>query len=311
MGNDSSLTLRGKSLFSDETVAVEFIWNPALTQPLIRWPGCPQGMPLAGLGRLSLRANRCTLVSPGKGPVNPTGVETLALTEHFMAAMILFSSAPIEVICHHGVFPLLDGSADPYLHALRKLGEPYGVVDEHPLECESSFSCRWEWENGYLQAEPSDRFQATYEISREDFESACALESSAQIHSLLAPARTFIFADDFLKIHSAGGLAGADWGMGLVLSGSAAESSRWRGFLAGSPVDNQEHGGKKVLATGLLHPGSYRFPNEPARHKMLDLVGDLALLGLQLPRLRLRLRNAGHLHHHRLLEALIHERAYS
>ena len=47
---------------------------------------------------------------------------------------------------------------------------------------------------------------------------------------------------------------------------------------------------------------------EPVRHKILDLLGDLALIGLALPRLRLEIRNGGHALNHLLLEQLLHER---
>jgi UDP-3-O-acyl-N-acetylglucosamine deacetylase len=46
---------------------------------------------------------------------------------------------------------------------------------------------------------------------------------------------------------------------------------------------------------------------EAVKHKILDLLGDLALLGLKLPRLRLLVRNGGHALNHLLLERLQHE----
>ena len=57
----------------------------------------------------------------------------------------------------------------------------------------------------------------------------------------------------------------------------------------------------------LLHPESERLEQEAVKHKILDLLGDLALPGLRLPRLRLCIRNGGHALNHILLEKLRHE----
>ena len=62
----------------------------------------------------------------------------------------------------------------------------------------------------------------------------------------------------------------------------------------------------RSLGAGLLHPESERMENEAVRHKILDLLGDLALLGFKLPRLRLCIRNGGHALNHLLLERLQH-----
>jgi hypothetical protein len=95
---------------------------------------------------------------------------------------------------------------------------------------------------------------------------------------------------------------------GLLLAATLAEAERAsNAFSPSFQVFNPD----PTLLRGdpaLLHPASYRLTHEAARHKILDLLGDLALLELRLPRLRLHLRNAGHYHHHQLLEALTHER---
>ena len=69
-----------------------------------------------------------------------------------------------------------------------------------------------------------------------------------------------------------------------------------------------QNSGFKGKTFPLLHPESERVDQEPVKHKILDLLGDLALLDLALPRLRINIRNGGHALNHLLLEQLQNER---
>jgi hypothetical protein len=89
-------------------------------------------------------------------------------------------------------------------------------------------------------------------------------------------------------------MAGAGRDSGLLLAGSLAE---YRDLLALNPG---WEGGPYPL---LNHP-AWRMPDEPVKHKILDLLGDLALNGLALPRAAIEVRNGGHPAHHRLLARL-------
>jgi UDP-3-O-[3-hydroxymyristoyl] N-acetylglucosamine deacetylase len=89
----------------------------------------------------------------------------------------------------------------------------------------------------------------------------------------IAPARTFIRQADAERLRAAGGLAGGDLRCALVLG-----------------------------PQGWLNP-PLRFENEPARHKLLDLLGDLALLG-EIPRAHYVAYRAGHRLHGALARRL-------
>ena len=64
-------------------------------------------------------------------------------------------------------------------------------------------------------------------------------------------------------------------------------------------------------ASGWLNPSPLRFANEPARHKLLDLMGDLALLGGTLPLAHVVAFRAGHRLHVALAEAIAADAAAS
>jgi len=92
-------------------------------------------------------------------------------------------------------------------------------------------------------------------------------------------ARTFIFSDDWESLRAKGMLPGALEGCGILLQ---AQGSNLR-VLSGAPL---------------------RHSQEPLLHKILDLLGDLALLGPHLPKLRIRIHNGGHAVHHQLIERI-------
>ena len=58
-----------------------------------------------------------------------------------------------------------------------------------------------------------------------------------------------------------------------------------------------------VVGTGVVHDGALRFPDECVRHKAIDLIGDLALLGA-LPRAFVTAHKAGHRLHHALVREI-------
>ena len=72
------------------------------------------------------------------------------------------------------------------------------------------------------------------------------------------------------------------------------------GLAAGGTLDNA----LVINSRGALNPGGFRFENETARHKLLDAVGDLSLLG-GLPRAQIRLHRPGHRFNHMVVRFLV------
>ena len=87
-------------------------------------------------------------------------------------------------------------------------------------------------------------------------------------------ARTFILENEYEQARRAGLLAGATESCGLLVK---------------SPVD-------KSL---------YRVPEEPAMHKILDLLGDLSFACPALPKIRVEILNGGHASHHQILKEVL------
>ena len=178
--------------------------------------------------------------------------------------------------------PLMDGSALPFFLALRReVGTP-----EATLFYDAPVNLQWDLRKtpdapayGHVRVCPAETFEVEYRLERPDYPgefSSCANVSVYSPEDLyrIFMARTFIAERDYELARQNGLLKGVDASCGLLLKHSGEE----RG---------------------------YRVAEEPALHKILDLVGDLTFAFPALPRIRVEILNGGHACHRRILEAVL------
>jgi len=173
--------------------------------------------------------------------------------EHFMATLHAFGITNLSIKISKEV-PIDDGSAVKFCNLIRESGivEQSEIIPEinitktHIIGIESEIT-------KYIKIEPYDGFAVKYTLIYDEPLGKMAYEfnmdSPESFEREIAPARTYGFVDDFHKL--------ADMGL--------AEGGRLNNFIL---IDNG-----KILNTKL------RFPEELARHKILDIIGDFYLLG--------------------------------
>ena len=178
----------------------------------------------------------------------------LATVEHLLAALAGVGLTQAEIWVDGHEIPLLDGSALPWVEAIAEAG----LVDLGPRaplpDLAAPISCQRG--ESFVQALPSERLllSAAIEfpqpaIGRQLFSLSLSPETFVRE---IAPARTFGFKDQVEQLRQAGLIQGGALDNALVCDGD-----HW------------------------LNP-PLRFDDEPVRHKLLDLIGDLALVGLPL-----------------------------
>ena len=206
---------------------------------------------------------------------------SLATFEHLTPVLLMYPQSYFEIRALSKELPILDGSAYPWYEAVRKIaGLPQDL-----LFYDAPIRERFDWGYGFMEVSPADSLEIEYSISHGSYADDAYVEIyEAEDLVKLFPARTFIFEDDFEKARAEGLLAGVDGSCGLLL---------------------REENGKTAVVAG----EKFRMPNEPVMHKILDLIGDIALPVPFLPRLRIRIHNGGHLAHRKLLERIL-EYAY-
>ena len=182
------------------------------------------------------------------------GGRPLATVEHLLAALVGVGLTQAEIWLEGHEIPLLDGSALPWVEAIAEAGlEDLGPRAPLPALA-APISCQRG--NSFVQALPSEQLllSAAIElpqpaIGRQLFSLVLSPESFVRE---IAPARTFGFKDQVEQLREAGLIQGGALDNALVCDGD-----QW------------------------VNP-PLRFADEPVRHKLLDLIGDLALVGLPL-----------------------------
>ncbi len=270
--------------------------------PRFSFPGLPGALSITGLAALPREARRATLLgmgqgmgpNPGEGEAQGNLRATVETPEHLFAALLFFPGASLAIRADAAELPGLDGSALPYREALARLLPAVAAVPawrEYPC----GISWTHQWQGGELEIRPADRFRATYSLERGSLREVFTLDHPAVAWNEILPARTFAFHREWREGVAAGLMAGADRDSGLLLAESETE---YREVLSRHP---EWQGGPYPL----LNQPAWRMPLEPVKHKLLDLLGDLALAGLALPRAEIRIRNGGHHAHHLLLARLL------
>ncbi len=231
---------------------------------------------------------------PGK-PAIPAQVEAVSQTilstelaigegrvrtvEHLLAALAASGVDNARIEIDGAEVPLMDGSAAEWVKAIAKVGITTSEGDRstnlHPLTLTSPI---WIWEgDAFAAALPASETRFTYGI---DFDYRAIgnqwyswSPGSESFAEAIAPARTFGFAAQIEQLRQAGLIQGGSLENALV-------------------CDDR----------GWLNP-PLRFSNEPVRHKLLDLVGDLSLLGT-FPQAHFLAYKASHKLHVQLAKAL-------
>jgi len=180
------------------------------------------------------------------------GERRLATVEHLLAALAGCGVSQAEILVEGEEIPLLDGSAQPWVEAIGAAGlQPMGARQPPPLPPEGLIERRG---TSFAAILPADTLSVAVAI---EFPQAAI---GRQLFSLeltperfvaeIAPARTFGFREQVDQLLAAGLIRGGALDNALVCDGD-----------------------------GWLNP-PLRFEQEPVRHKLLDLLGDLALVGL-------------------------------
>lgn len=212
---------------------------------------------------------------PGRSVVG-RGEDAVQTPEHVLAALagMGVDAAMIEV--DGPEVPVLDGSALPFAQAIEEAGL---VSVGRPSRVYRMF-CRVEVRDGSaaLSAEPYPGLSVSYRLEYEGFPSATG-ELTFEITPEeflreIAPARTFVTEREAEGMLKAGLGKGAD-----------------------------ETNTVLIAPDGPAKGGPFRFPLEPVRHKILDLVGDVALLGGRLEA-KVCAWRSGHSLNYRLLEKI-------
>ncbi len=201
----------------------------------------------------------------------------IATVEHVMAAIAGFELDNIVIEVNAPETPIIDGSAKPYAEALSKAG----ILEQEALKqvIEISEPVRYynEEKDCEIVAIPSDRYRFSCII---DFNNNvigtqyASLKEISAFKEEIAPSRTFVFLHEIEHLLEKNLIKGGDLSNSIVFIDRQVEQNKLdklAKFFNKPTV--------RIKKEGILNNIELLYPNEPARHKLLDVMGDLALIG--------------------------------
>lgn len=212
-------------------------------------------------------------------------------TEHALAAVTSLGIDNIVIEITQAELPILDGSAAPFIQVLEDAGIEEQTALRRYYKPNKSIHFRVEETDTDFILEPADDFQIHVEV---DYETEVLGVSSAEMNNLadfksdFSSARTFCFLHELEQLAANNLIKGGDLNNAIVLV--ERELSEEEGKKLGQLFGKEK---VEVQKQGILNNLDLRFENEPARHKLLDVVGDFALLGLPIKG-HLKVKKPGH-----------------
>jgi UDP-3-O-[3-hydroxymyristoyl] N-acetylglucosamine deacetylase/3-hydroxyacyl-[acyl-carrier-protein] dehydratase len=225
-----------------------------------------------------IKADVNRVVSTNRSTVLGRADAIVGTVEHLLSALsgLSIDNALIEIDAPE--VPILDGSAAPFVEAILKAGIEELTADREYFVVEEPISYRDEESGAELLAIPSDRFQVTTMV---DFNSKILGQQYAYLENIeeyaerISPCRTFVFLHELEYLLSQNLIKGGDLDNAIVIADGEVNQQQLDDLAKklGKPSI-------KVDKQGVLNTVDLKFQNEVARHKLLDVMGDLCLVGI-------------------------------
>lgn len=201
----------------------------------------------------------------------------VSTVEHLLAALVglRIDNALIEL--DGPEVPILDGSARLFIEAIESIGIQEQEARRVVYSIDTNLHYYDPVKNVDMLALPSDDFQVTSLI---DFNSPvlgtqhAAMRHLSDFKKEIAPCRTFCFLHELEYLLHNNLIKGGDLNNAIVVVDKVIQQDELDKL---AKVFNKEK--MEVKQEGILNNVQLHFANEPARHKLLDVVGDLALIG--------------------------------
>lgn len=220
----------------------------------------------------------CDLVTDtSRGTTLESGNAKISTVEHILAALVGLGVDNCLIEVNGPEIPIIDGSSEPFV----KMIEPMGILEQDAAKAwysiDENITYYDEKNRVEITALPSVEYKLTTLI---DFNSPvlgtqhATLKSMKDFKSEIAPCRTFCFLHELEALLENNLIKGGDINNAIVVVDKPISSKEMSRLAKAFGKERME-----VKSEGYLNNLELRFPNEPARHKLLDIIGDLALTG--------------------------------
>lgn len=212
-----------------------------------------------------------------RGTVLERGDVKVSTVEHALAALYAAGIDNCLIQLNAPEMPILDGSAAEYCANIANVGIVEQAADKNFYIIKQKIEVRDDSTGASIIALPDDGFSVDVMV---DFNSKVLANQFASLDNLsdfpaeISACRTFVFVREIEPLVKANLIKGGDLDNAIVIYDTpmAQEELDHIADIMGSPH-------KQVNEFGYINNKPLAFENEPARHKLLDVLGDMALIG--------------------------------
>jgi UDP-3-O-[3-hydroxymyristoyl] N-acetylglucosamine deacetylase/3-hydroxyacyl-[acyl-carrier-protein] dehydratase len=228
-------------------------------------------------GKPTVKADVDNVVETTRSTTIEANGARVSTIEHLMAALVGCQVDNVLIEIDGPEVPILDGSAGPFVDVLDKVGIQKQSAPKIYYELQHNISFSDESKKVEMVALPYSEYRINTLI---DFNSPVLGTQHASIRHIsdfkdqIATCRTFCFFHELEYLIDNNLIKGGDINNAIVVVDKPVSDAQVQRI---SKVFQKEN--VKVAEGGILNNLDLRFPNEPARHKLLDVIGDLALVG--------------------------------
>jgi len=264
-----SFTLKGKGLHTGLAITITF--NPAVENHGYKIKRVDlEGQPVIDAIAENVGATQ-------RGTVLIKDDVHISTIEHAMAALYAMGVDNCLIEVNAPEFPILDGSSIQYVEQIKNVGLVEQTEDRDYFTVRRKIEVVDEETGSKLILLPDDQFCINSFI---EFDSKYIPNQSATLDNIedfekeIARSRTFVFVREVQKLLDLGLIKGGDLDNAIVIYEREVPQEQLDKFADWLGVPH-----KNAKELGYLNNKSIIYPNEPARHKLLDIIGDMALIG--------------------------------
>ena len=201
----------------------------------------------------------------------------VSTTEHALAALVGMEIDNVLIELDGPEVPIMDGSSRPFVDALLSAGITELNAPRKVYELNDNLTFEEPARNVEMLAVPSPDYRLTVMV---DYNSPVLGTQHAQLHKLhefkedIAPCRTFCFLHELEMLVKHNLIKGGDLNNAIVVVDKPISQDKLDEL---AQLFNKPS--VQIKEKGILNNVQLHFQNEPARHKLLDIIGDLALIG--------------------------------
>jgi len=205
------------------------------------------------------------------------GTAEVGTVEHIMSALYAMGIDNVLVELDAEEVPIMDGSALPFVNMIKEAGIQEQESEKDVFICEEPIIYSDEETGAELMLMPSDTYEVTTMI---DFDSPVLGQQYAELGDMtaydtqIAPCKTFVFVHELVNLIDQDLIKGGDLDNAIVIANEKITQESLHTIASKIEIPEIEFNKE-----GIVNKRDLIFSNEPARHKLLDVIGDLALAG--------------------------------